>query len=33
MNPFDIIVVAIVVLSGLFAFARGFVKEALSVAA
>ncbi|HTZ79976.1 MAG TPA: CvpA family protein [Stellaceae bacterium] len=33
MNPFDIIVIAIVVLSGLFAFARGFVKEALSVAA
>ncbi len=33
MNPFDLIVIAIVVLSGLFAFARGFVKEALSVAA
>ena len=33
MNPFDIIVIAIVVLSGLFAFARGFVKEALSICA
>jgi membrane protein required for colicin V production len=33
MNPFDIIVILVVVLSGLFAFARGFVKEALSVAA
>jgi membrane protein required for colicin V production len=33
MNLLDIIVVAVVLLSGLFAFARGFVKEALSVAA
>ena len=33
MNPFDIVVIAIVALSGLFAFARGFVKEALSVGA
>jgi membrane protein required for colicin V production len=33
MNVLDIIVIAVVLLSGLFAFARGFVKEALSVAA
>jgi membrane protein required for colicin V production len=33
MNLLDIIVVAVILLSGLFAFARGFVKEALSVAA
>jgi membrane protein required for colicin V production len=33
MNLLDIIVVAVVLLSGLFAFARGFVKETLSVAA
>lgn len=33
MNLLDIIVVAVVLLSGLFAFARGFVREALSVAA
>jgi membrane protein required for colicin V production len=33
MNLFDIIVIGVVLLSGLFAFARGFVKEALSVAA
>ena len=33
MNLLDIVVIAIVLLSGLFAFARGFVKEALSVAA
>jgi membrane protein required for colicin V production len=31
MNPFDIVVIVLIVLSGLFAFARGFVKEALSV--
>lgn len=29
MNPFDIVVIVLIVLSGLFAFARGFVKEAL----
>jgi membrane protein required for colicin V production len=33
MNAFDIAVIAVILLSGLFAFARGFVKEALSVAA
>jgi membrane protein required for colicin V production len=33
MNLLDIVVIAIVLLSALFAFARGFVKEALSVAA
>jgi membrane protein required for colicin V production len=33
MNTLDIIVVAIVALSGLFAFVRGFVREALSIAA
>jgi membrane protein required for colicin V production len=33
MNLVDIIVIAVILLSGLFAFARGFVKEALSVAA
>lgn len=33
MNLLDIIVVSVILLSGLFAFARGFVKEALSVAA
>jgi membrane protein required for colicin V production len=33
MNLLDIIVIAVVLLSGLFAFARGFVKEALSVVA
>jgi len=33
MNAFDIAIVAVVLLSGLFAFARGFVKEALSIAA
>ena len=31
MNPFDIVVIVLIVLSGLFAFTRGFVKEALSV--
>lgn len=33
MNGLDLVVIAVIVLSGLFAFARGFVKEALSVAA
>ncbi|MGH7002186.1 MAG: CvpA family protein, partial [Stellaceae bacterium] len=33
MNVLDIIVVAVILLSGLLAFARGFVKEALSVGA
>lgn len=33
MNLLDIIVIGVILLSGLFAFARGFVKEALSVAA
>ena len=33
MNALDIVVIVVIVLSGLFAFARGFVKEALSVAA
>jgi membrane protein required for colicin V production len=33
LNALDIIVFAIVALSALFAFARGFVKEALSIAA
>ena len=33
MNVLDIVVVAVILLSGLFAFARGFVKEALSVVA
>jgi membrane protein required for colicin V production len=33
MNALDLAIVAIVVLSGLFAFARGFVKEALSIGA
>src|SRR5215468_5306907 len=31
MNPFDIFVIVLIALSGLFAFARGFVREALSV--
>jgi len=31
MNPFDIFIIVLIVLSGLFAFARGFVREALSV--
>ena len=26
MNPFDIVVIVLIVLSGLFAFARGFVN-------
>jgi membrane protein required for colicin V production len=33
MNALDIVVIAVILFSGLFAFARGFVKEALSVAA
>ena len=31
MNPFDVAVIAIVVVSALFAFVRGLVKEALSI--
>ncbi|HXQ50944.1 MAG TPA: CvpA family protein [Stellaceae bacterium] len=33
MNALDICVVGIIILSGLFAFARGFVRECLSIAA
>lgn len=33
MNALDIIVVTVIVMSGLFAFTRGFAKEALSIAA
>jgi len=33
MNPLDIGVIAIIVLSAIFAFARGFVREALSIVA
>jgi membrane protein required for colicin V production len=33
MNPLDLAVVAIVALSAVFAFARGFVREALSIIA
>src|SRR5580658_5111428 len=33
MNRLDIIVVAVVAISGLFAFIRGFTREALSIAA
>ena len=33
MNALDIFVVGIVILSGLFAFARGFVRECLSIVA
>jgi len=33
MNGFDIGVIAVILLSGLFAFARGFVKEALAIVA
>jgi membrane protein required for colicin V production len=33
MNPLDLGVIGIVVLSGIFAFARGFVREALSIVA
>jgi membrane protein required for colicin V production len=32
MNLLDVIVIAVIVLSGLFAFVRGFVKETLSIA-
>ena len=32
MNTLDVIVVGVIVLSGLFAFVRGFVKETLSIA-
>ena len=31
MNPLDIGVIAVIVLSAVFAFARGFVREALSI--
>ena len=33
MNTLDIIVIGIIAVSGLFAFVRGFVREALSIAA
>jgi len=33
MNPLDLAVIAVVVLSAIFAFARGFVREALSIVA
>jgi membrane protein required for colicin V production len=33
VNALDIIVIAVIALSALFAFTRGFVKEALSIAA
>src|SRR6202007_1245666 len=33
MNAFDIIVLAVIGLSALFAFARGFVKEVMSILA
>src|SRR5881392_1115635 len=33
MNPLDIAVIAVIVLSAIFAFARGFVREALSIVA
>lgn len=33
MNPLDIAVIAVVVLSAVFAFARGLVREALSIVA
>ena len=33
MNPLDLSVIAIIVLSAVFAFARGFVREALSIVA
>jgi membrane protein required for colicin V production len=33
MNALDIAVIAVILVSGLFAFARGFVKEVLSVGA
>ncbi|HKF71001.1 MAG TPA: CvpA family protein [Stellaceae bacterium] len=31
MNPFDIFIIVLIVISGLFAFARGFVREVLSL--
>ncbi|HTT79820.1 MAG TPA: CvpA family protein [Stellaceae bacterium] len=33
MNPLDLGVIAVIVLSAIFAFARGFVREALSIVA
>src|SRR5216684_2002674 len=33
MNPLDLAVIGIVALSAIFAFARGFVREALSIVA
>src|SRR6202140_5005330 len=33
MNPLDLAVIGILALSGIFAFARGFVREALSIVA
>ena len=33
MNALDLAVVAVIVLSAVFAFARGFVREALSIVA
>ena len=33
MNALDLAIIAVVALSGVFAFARGFVREALSIAA
>ena len=33
MNPVDLAVIAVILLSALFAFARGFVREALSIVA
>src|SRR5271169_7018213 len=33
MNPLDLAVIGIVALSAIFAFARGFVREALSIIA
>ncbi len=33
MNPLDLAVIAVIVLSAIFAFARGFVREALSIVA
>ncbi len=33
MNPLDLGVIAVILLSGIFAFARGFVREALSIVA
>src|SRR5215469_15481642 len=33
MNALDLAIIGVVALSGIFAFARGFVREALSIAA